>query len=57
MKRINDYQKFRDEQINEEFISSLISAAKGAFKNFLSGITAPFKSIKDDFKAGYIRNK
>ena len=52
MKRINDYQKFRDEQINEEFISSLISAAKGAFKNFLSGISAPFKSIKDDFKKG-----
>ena len=57
MKRINDYQKFRDEQINEEFISSLISAAKGAFKNFLSGISSPFKSIKDDFKKGLKREE
>ena len=57
MKRINNYQKFRDEQVNEEFISSLISAAKGAFKNFLSGIAAPFKSIKDDFKKGLKREE
>ena len=57
MKRINDYQKFRDEQINEEFLGALLAAAKGAFKNFLSGIAAPFKSIKDDFKKGLKREE
>ena len=57
MKRINDYQKFRDEQINEEFLGSLLAAAKGAFKNFLTGIAAPFKSIKDDFKKGLKREE
>jgi len=57
MKRINDYQKFRDEQINEEFLGALLSAAKGAFKNFLTGIAAPFKSIKDDFKKGLKREE
>jgi len=57
MKRINDYQKFRDEQVNEEFLGSLLAAAKGAFKNFLTGIAAPFKSIKDDFKKGLKREE
>lgn len=57
MKRINNYQKFRDEQVNEEFLGSLLAAAKGAFKNFLSGIAAPFKSIKDDFKKGLKREE
>ena len=57
MKRINDYQKFRDEQINEEFLGSLLAAAKGAFKSFLTGIAAPFKSIKDDFKKGLKREE
>ena len=55
MKRINDYQKFRDEEINEEFLGALLASAKGAFKNFLNGISAPFKSIKDDFKKGLKR--
>jgi len=31
--------------------------AKGAFKNFLSGIAAPFKSLKDDFKKGLKREE
>jgi hypothetical protein len=57
MKRINNYQKFRDEQLNEEFLGSLLSAAKGAFKNFLTGLAAPFKSIKDDFKKGLKREE
>ena len=56
MKRINNYQKFRDEQINEEILGSLLSAAKGVFKNFLSGLTAPFKSLADDFKKGLKRD-
>ena len=57
MKHINNYQKFRDEQLNEEFLGSLLSAAKGAFKNFLTGLAAPFKSIKDDFKKGLKREE
>lgn len=57
MKRINNYQRFRDEQINEEFLGALLAAAKGAFKNFLTGIAAPFKSIKDDFKKGLKREE
>lgn len=57
MKRINNYQQFKDSQINEEFLGSLLAAAKGAFKNFLSGIAAPFKSLKDDFKKGLKREE
>ena len=57
MRHISDYQKFRDEKINEEFLGSLLSAAKGAFKNFLTNISAPFKSIKDDFKKGLKREE
>ena len=52
MRHINNYKKFRDEQVNEEFLGSLLAAAKGAFKSFLTGIAAPFKNIKDDFKKG-----
>jgi len=47
MKHIRDYEKF-----NEESLSSLLNAAKGAFKNFLTGISAPFKTLGDDFKKG-----
>lgn len=47
MKHIRDYEKF-----NEEFLGSLLNAAKGAFKNFLTGISAPFKTLGDDFKKG-----
>lgn len=57
MKRINDYEKFRDEQVNEEFLMGMLTAAKGAFKNFLTGIAAPFKNIKDDFKKGLKREE
>jgi hypothetical protein len=47
MKHIRDYEKF-----NEEFLGSLLNAAKGAFKNFLTGISVPFKTLGDDFKKG-----
>lgn len=57
MKRISNYQKFRDDQVNEEFILSALKAATGAFKNFLTGLAAPFKSIKDDFKKGLKREE
>lgn len=57
MKRIQRYETFLetrkiDEPVNEEFIGGLLAAAKGALKNFLGNITAPFKSLKDDFKKG-----
>ena len=47
MKRINDYQKFRDEEINEEFLGALLASAKGAFKNFLNhrSVSLSIKSI------------
>lgn len=37
---------------NEEFIGSLLAAAKGVFKNFLNALAEPFKNLKDDFKKG-----
>jgi len=59
MKIINNYREFiqKSDEVNEEFLGSLLAAAKGAFKNFLSGIAAPFKSIKDDFKKGLKREE
>jgi hypothetical protein len=55
-KYVRNFESFRQhknsEQVNEEFLGNLLAAAKGAFKNFLTGITAPFKTIKDDFKKG-----
>jgi hypothetical protein len=56
MKHIRKYESFKEDRtdsVNEELIGELIKAAKGAFKNFLTGIAAPFKSLKDDFKKGY----
>ena len=56
MKHIRKYESFKQNQtepLNEELIGELIKAAKGALKNFLTGIAAPFKSLKDDFKKGY----
>ena len=47
-KKIKNYKDFRNEELNEEFIGSLLSAAKGAFKNFLTGLAAPFKTLKDE---------
>jgi hypothetical protein len=56
MKHLKNYNQFND-SINEEFLGALWQAAKGAFKNFLSGLTAPFKSLKDDFKKGLKREE
>lgn len=50
MKKIKNYTEFKNDSINEEFIGNLISAAKGAFKSFLGGLSNAFKSLKDDFK-------
>lgn len=49
---IKKYDQFKDEPVNEELIGELIKAAKGALKNFLTNISTPFKSLKDDFKKG-----
>jgi hypothetical protein len=57
MKRIKNYEDFKNDRVNEEFLGSLLAAAKGAFKNFLTGISAPFKSLKDDFKKGLKREE
>lgn len=57
MKRIKNYENFKNDSVNEEFLGSLLAAAKGAFKNFLTGISAPFKSLKDDFKKGLKREE
>ena len=58
MKRINDYQKFRDEQVNEEWnIMAALRSATGAFKGFLTGLAAPFKNISADFKKGLKREE
>jgi hypothetical protein len=54
MKHIKNYEDFK---VNEEFFAPLWNAAKGAFKNFLSGLAAPFKSLKDDFKKGLKREE
>jgi len=64
MKYVRNYESFRqsqidtDSQVNEEIfggLGKLLSAATGAFKNFLTGIQAPFKSLSDDFKKGLKR--
>lgn len=57
--KINNYREFTQkfDEVNEEFLGSLLAAAKGAFKNFLTGISAPFKSLGDDFKKGLKREE
>jgi hypothetical protein len=56
MKYIRTYESFKvnknEEQLNEELLGDVFKAAKGALKNFLGGLLAPFKSLKDDFKKG-----
>ena len=52
MKYIKSYQSYKEERVNEEFVGSLLKAATGAFKNFLTNLLAPFKTMKDDFKKG-----
>lgn len=71
MKYVKSYQSFKEnrkiedsEPVNEEIfggimrgIGNLLSAAKGAFKNFLTGIQAPFKAVAEDFKKGLKREE
>ena len=56
MKYVKTYESFKvnkkEEELNEEFLGDVFKAAKGALKNFLGGLLAPFKSLKDDFKKG-----
>jgi len=53
MRHIKKYEYFKEvEKTNEEFLGALYNAAKGALKNFLGNIAAPFKTLKDDFKKG-----
>lgn len=52
VKKYEDYNK-----TNEEFLGDIYNAAKGALKNFLGNIMAPFKSLKDDFKKGMEREQ
>ena len=51
MKYLKNYENYQT-PVNEEFIGKMLAAATGAFKNFLTNISAPFKSLKDDFKKG-----
>lgn len=51
MKHIKTYERY-NQPVNEEFIGKMLASATGAFKNFLTNISAPFKALKDDFKKG-----
>jgi hypothetical protein len=62
MKYVKTYESFKENRkgedaVNEELfgLGNLLAAAKGAFKNFLTGIQAPFKAISADFKKGLKR--
>jgi hypothetical protein len=58
MRYVKKYESFKQEDsVNEEFLGALYNAAKGALKNFLGNIAAPFKTLKDDFKKGMDREK
>jgi len=57
MRYVKKYENFKSEEVNEEFLGALYNAAKGALKNFLANISAPFKTLKDDFKKGMDREK
>jgi len=55
MKYVRTYESFKtqkSEPVNEELLGDILKAAKGALKNFLAGVMAPFKTLKDDFKKG-----
>jgi CHASE3 domain sensor protein len=49
MKYLEKYEKFNT-PVNEEFLGALYNVAKGALKEFLSKISEPFKTSKDDIK-------
>lgn len=56
MQYLHKYDSFKNsqksEEVNEELLGSLFKAATGAFKNFITGISAPFKNLANDFKKG-----
>lgn len=56
MQYLHKYDSFKksqnSEEVNEELLGSLFKAATGAFKNFITGISAPFKNLTADFKRG-----
>jgi hypothetical protein len=55
MKYVKTFESFKNsknDSVNEEFLGDIFNAAKGALKNFIGGLMAPFKSLKDDFKKG-----
>lgn len=64
MKYVKTYESYKqsrknEDSLNEELfgLGNLLAAAKGAFKNFLTGLQAPFKSISADFKKGLKREE
>ena len=53
MQYLKNYNSFKKENsVNEELLGSLLKAASGALKNFITGISAPFKNLSADFKKG-----
>jgi len=54
MEYLKNYKSFKEskgEEVNEG-IMDMFKAATGSLKNFLGGITEPFKNLKNDFKKG-----
>jgi DNA-binding protein H-NS len=52
MKKIMDYNQFKNSNLNEGWVGDALKSASGAFKNFLTNIGAPFKNLVNDFKKG-----
>lgn len=52
MKHLMDFNTFNESYVNEGILGSVLAAAKGAFKNFLNTLSAPFKTLGEDFKKG-----
>ena len=52
---VDPKEKIKSEIENEpiqEGLMDILKSATGAFKNFLGGITTPFKNLSQDFKKG-----
>jgi len=52
MKKIMDYNQFKNSNLNEGWVGDALKSASGAFKNFLTNIGAPFKNLVNDVKKG-----
>ena len=46
------FEDYNEENITNEGIMDFLKAASGAVKNFVNGISAPFKNFKADFQKG-----